>query len=106
MSGEPRTAAGRRLLALMVDDRDPVQDVQAGILAIEAEAAQAQGAAPQALDPDHLVLLEHAFDADARLWLHEGSGMTREQETGAAMVWSWLQQQATPSEPTETGETP
>ena len=33
---------------------------------------------------------ERQFWEDSKRWLKEGSGMTREQEAGAAMVWSWL----------------
>ena len=36
--------------------------------------------------------LEVQFWKAAGEWLKAGSGMTREQETGAAMVWSWLDQ--------------
>ena len=38
--------------------------------------------------------LEVQFWKDAGEWQKAGVGMTREQEIGAAMVWSWLGQRA------------
>ncbi len=41
-------------------------------------------------EAERLRELEAEFNADAKKWLEKGSGMTREQETGASMVWCWL----------------
>ena len=71
----------------------------------ELAESLAERAAPRA---EGLRELEAAFNADASRWLAEGSGMTREQETGAAMVWSWLQQQERrdKAESTDTPDAP
>ena len=65
---------------------------QALALATNAGAEAAQGAAPRAEG------LEPEFWKAAGEWQKAGSGMTREQETGAAMVWSWLQVRLAPQE--------
>ena len=48
-------------------------------------------AAPPAAGLD-VYALEREFEKDAARWLKQGSGMTTDQETGAAMAFSWLHQ--------------
>lgn len=68
---QPATKAGRDFLATFIDEDD---DARQAILAIEDESLPS----------------EAEFWKAAGEWQKAGSGMTKEQETGAAMAWSWI----------------